>query len=633
MADVFLSYSSDDREHVTPLVDALERIGLSVWWDRAIGVGTTYDREIEQQLSDARCVLVVWSKHSVDSDWVRNEAQDGLDRSVLIPVRIDDVKPPLAFRRAQTADLLNWPQSRVGLDAVLASAKAVAGGDAPQPRRSVAPAAGTRPASANLWLFAAMAVVAVIAVVTALRWPQSPEPANAVPVVRIDPFEALGAPAYEQYAMVATSDVRTALAGRSVRLVAGGGAEVQNSDYVFKGLVRPAGEAIAVALEFSRARDSEVIWATTLDPTSVDVWRAGFPQATLVALMVERRAFAAHERRALLAQGKIDPRAVQYLFEATEEIAEIELELGGDWGVTRDLLARAREAEPEWPVPHGLLISVYVARAGDTMPAAEARSKAHETLEALKSLIPPGDFALFQGIVDLHLDLDYPGAEENFARASAPRGVVPLNQCWNRFAQGDLGAAIRHCESAASTLGDPGSLSVLGLTLLQAERYGDAREALTQALIRAGGAGQSITLVLKAYAEVFDGDAEAAQATLSRAWGLYGEKIPSLFIGPYALIGDTDKARQILNQSLRRERSGTRGLAGLASLALGSYYLGDLDRAFEFIDKGIDNRELTLVGTLRNEPSLERLRADPRFAAAMSRLRAIEQAAAFDGGR
>ena len=51
----------------------------------------------------------VWSAHSVNSDWVRTEAHEGLDRGVLVPVSIDDVKPPLAFRRTQTAVLSSAP--------------------------------------------------------------------------------------------------------------------------------------------------------------------------------------------------------------------------------------------------------------------------------------------------------------------------------------------------------------------------------------------------------------------------------------------------------------------------------------------------------------------------------------------
>jgi adenylate cyclase len=108
VTDIFVSYASEDRERVRPLVDALEARGYEVWWDRQIGLGTSFDIEIERALDDSKCVIVVWSEHSVASEWVRNEAAEAHERGIFVPCRIDDVKPPLAYRRSQTADLLKW---------------------------------------------------------------------------------------------------------------------------------------------------------------------------------------------------------------------------------------------------------------------------------------------------------------------------------------------------------------------------------------------------------------------------------------------------------------------------------------------------------------------------------------------
>ncbi|MBV9419874.1 MAG: AAA family ATPase [Alphaproteobacteria bacterium] len=105
MVDVFVSYSSQDRERVRGLVRDIEASGCSVWWDREIGAGTAFDREIEQVLDKARCVVVAWSKTSIDSPWVRTEANEGLKRGILIPVLLEPVRPPLAFRMLQTIDL------------------------------------------------------------------------------------------------------------------------------------------------------------------------------------------------------------------------------------------------------------------------------------------------------------------------------------------------------------------------------------------------------------------------------------------------------------------------------------------------------------------------------------------------
>lgn len=105
---IFISYAREDRERVKRLAEALERAGWPVWWDRRIIAGQEFDRVIEEALEAAGCVVVVWSPHSVQSEWVKNEAEVGAERRVLLPVLLDPVKLPLQFRRRQTVSLVGW---------------------------------------------------------------------------------------------------------------------------------------------------------------------------------------------------------------------------------------------------------------------------------------------------------------------------------------------------------------------------------------------------------------------------------------------------------------------------------------------------------------------------------------------
>ena len=105
MSRVFVSYASQDREVVRRLVRKFEAQGWEVWWDRDIAPGTRYDRRIEAAVRGAAAVVVVWSRHSVESDWVRWEAHEGLARGVLIPVVVDGADPPAEFLRTQVVDL------------------------------------------------------------------------------------------------------------------------------------------------------------------------------------------------------------------------------------------------------------------------------------------------------------------------------------------------------------------------------------------------------------------------------------------------------------------------------------------------------------------------------------------------
>ena len=108
MSDIFLSYASADRARVEPLVTALQRLGWSVWWDPTILAGKTWDQVIEKELDEARCVVVVWTRNSIDRRWVRTEAEEGLRRGILVPVLMEEVRIPLAFRSIQAARLVDW---------------------------------------------------------------------------------------------------------------------------------------------------------------------------------------------------------------------------------------------------------------------------------------------------------------------------------------------------------------------------------------------------------------------------------------------------------------------------------------------------------------------------------------------
>lgn len=109
---IFVSYAREDRERVRVLVDVLTSRGWYVWWDDRIRTGADYQPVTTRALAAARAVVVIWSKDSVDSTWVRAEAQEGQDRKILIPVLFDHAPIPLAYRMYQAADLSRWRGER-----------------------------------------------------------------------------------------------------------------------------------------------------------------------------------------------------------------------------------------------------------------------------------------------------------------------------------------------------------------------------------------------------------------------------------------------------------------------------------------------------------------------------------------
>jgi WD40 repeat protein len=109
MFDIFISYSSKDRKRVASLVASLTALhGWSIWWDERVQTGARFTSEIETALAESRCVLVVWSADSVESDWVRSEADQGRKRGILVPICLDQAQPPMPFEMTETTDFSNW---------------------------------------------------------------------------------------------------------------------------------------------------------------------------------------------------------------------------------------------------------------------------------------------------------------------------------------------------------------------------------------------------------------------------------------------------------------------------------------------------------------------------------------------
>ena len=133
--DVFVSYSSIDRDLAERFVNALEAYGLIVWWDQRIEAGMEWSQEIETNLESARYVVVLWSQNSVASHFVREEARRGLRRNALVPIRIDGCGPPIGFGEIQTANLSAWGGLRhdADLQRVIARIQALIPGNRPIP--------------------------------------------------------------------------------------------------------------------------------------------------------------------------------------------------------------------------------------------------------------------------------------------------------------------------------------------------------------------------------------------------------------------------------------------------------------------------------------------------------------------
>lgn len=93
MADAFISHSSKDQSFVMRLVEILNEHGVSTWSSAHDLVGgDDWRNKIQHELDTARTLIILVSKNSEQSEWVRKEIEhfrSFLKRRV-VPVRLDD---------------------------------------------------------------------------------------------------------------------------------------------------------------------------------------------------------------------------------------------------------------------------------------------------------------------------------------------------------------------------------------------------------------------------------------------------------------------------------------------------------------------------------------------------------------
>ena len=106
--DIFLSYNREDKSVAKRYAEAFAAQGFDVWWDVTLRAGEAYDEVTEHALRTAKAVVVLWSKRSVISRWVRAEATLGDRNGRLVPAMIEACERPVMFELTQTAELSHW---------------------------------------------------------------------------------------------------------------------------------------------------------------------------------------------------------------------------------------------------------------------------------------------------------------------------------------------------------------------------------------------------------------------------------------------------------------------------------------------------------------------------------------------
>ncbi|MEO5629775.1 MAG: TIR domain-containing protein [Thermomonas sp.] len=322
---VFLSYSRTDQAQARMLAQALESAGLQVWWDTLIEGGAAFAKTIEASLAASDAVIVLWSQHSVASDWVLDEAARGRDLKKLVPLSIDGTEPPLGFRQYQSIALehAKGTIAPASLQAVLRAVLPLAGREA-LPR----PPAGTVPhmpadASRRRLLIGGGAIAVGTAVSSAVGWRRgwfdAPRGTNEPRRIAVLPFENLsGDPEQRYFSDGLTSEIRIQLSRNALMQIAGKISSEQvgqgledgraiaralGVDFLLGGNVQKAGGRVKIGAELTDGTTGLSRWADSWERPLADVFAVQSEIGAAVAGALSAAVEGAHASGAALVGG------------------------------------------------------------------------------------------------------------------------------------------------------------------------------------------------------------------------------------------------------------------------------------------------------------------------------------------
>jgi tetratricopeptide (TPR) repeat protein len=275
MAKLFLSYSRKDEAKARRFTEWLERQGHDVWRDEEdIGGGNSFSLEIEKALKECDAVLVLWSAHSVQSAWVRDEAGYGRDAGKLLPFSLDGTEPPLGFRQFQSISLARWKGHRDPQDADRIRQAVSRVAKLPDAERRSATPRHSRERRRWLSVGALLTIVAIalLAIFLWQRWSNNQQIAIAVLSSPQSSDRTMAA----DYANVAAADMAAFLPRRFDRatVIAPSDSGGENAPYRMTISTDPHGAGASASLTLSDAADHSTLWSqnwTVADASAADL--------------------------------------------------------------------------------------------------------------------------------------------------------------------------------------------------------------------------------------------------------------------------------------------------------------------------------------------------------------------------
>lgn len=398
---LFVSYSRTDLPRARPVIDLLQQAGFDAWWDGRLEGGENFLQTTEAALETAAAVVVLWSATSVNSNWVRDEAQRGRERGCLVPLTIDGTMAPLGFRQWQLLDISGWDGSAESAEAerilVAVRARVAEASPAPAPvspaldpvSPALAPAsAPSSPAlSRRTLMLGGAGTAAGASLLGAWQFGIFGSPASAAISMVVLPFvNETGDPDKKYFSDGLSRELRSVLARNPRLRVAAptSSSAIEGEDdfaigrklgvgNILRGGVQRDTERVRVTTELVAIDNGEMLWSDTFDRALDDVFAVQSEIAETVALsLVAEVASAGEAKQAAAAQADIGGTQSVAAYEAfLRGVALYDLSAGTQTDrAALDQFDAAIAADPNYAAAHAMRSTMLAAIANAADDAA-----------------------------------------------------------------------------------------------------------------------------------------------------------------------------------------------------------------------------------------------------------------------
>ena len=375
-------------------------------------------------------------------------------------------------------------------------------------------------------------------------------------------------------------------------------------DTVVEGSLRKVGDGLRVTVQVNRAADGFHMLSRAFDGTAAELARMERDMTVPVV--------AAIRPSAVPAGGHLpDPQAYELLLKARGLRGQ---STPDGFHKIVEYLHQAVQRDPQYANAYAALARAYVAAAANTLiePSA-AIPLAHIAVSTALALDPQSAAAYdAMGFGDAMLELHWKKGEEELRKAVRllPQdatirqhlGLVLL--CEGHFA--DAIAELKTAEDLDPL--SPAAGSSVGLAFFLARRYDDALAQYRRVAVQHPEGGPINVLTGQVY--VAKGEFAKGVAEYRKGLDAFHQDKSTLLVHALAVSGKRDEALAQLAAVEDPDYPDPIDLAAIYGA------LGDRDRAFSWLEKGLSKRKVYLI---KVHPFLDPLRSDPRFAGLLQR--------------